>query len=195
MTDLLAVENLSKRFRGLQAVKDVSFAVPDHKIVALIGPNGAGKTTTFNLIAGALPPDTGRVRLAGIDLLGRRPDQVCAAGVARTFQLVKPFAELSVEDNVLVGALHRRHRIADARAHARAVIGLSVPEGRILLRDLLEHATQPAFVHRHEWRVGDVVMWDNRAVLHRGCRYDLAFPRDMRRTTVEDTASLHEREA
>jgi len=122
MTDLLIVDSLSKRFRGLQAVKDVSFAVPENRIVALIGPNGAGKTTTFNLIAGALPPDTGRVRLAGRDLLGLRPDQVCGAGVARTFQLVKPFAELSVEDNVLVGALHRRHRIADARAHARAVI-------------------------------------------------------------------------
>ena len=79
-------------------------------------------------------------------------------------------------------------------AHARAVLGLSVPEGRILLRDLLEHATQRAFVHRHAWRVGDVVMWDNRAVLHRGCRYDLAFPRDMRRTTVEDVASLNERD-
>jgi alpha-ketoglutarate-dependent 2,4-dichlorophenoxyacetate dioxygenase len=80
-------------------------------------------------------------------------------------------------------------------AHARAVIGLSVPEGRVLLRDLLEHATQPQFVYRHEWQVGDVVMWDNRAVLHRGCRYDLAFPRDMRRTTVEDMASLEERSA
>jgi branched-chain amino acid transport system ATP-binding protein len=124
MTDLLIVEDLSKRFRGLQAVKDVSFAVPEQRIVALIGPNGAGKTTTFNLIAGALSADTGRVRLAGRDLLGLRPDQVCGAGIARTFQLVKPFAELSVEDNVLVGALHRRRRVADARAHARAVIEL-----------------------------------------------------------------------
>jgi alpha-ketoglutarate-dependent 2,4-dichlorophenoxyacetate dioxygenase len=79
-------------------------------------------------------------------------------------------------------------------AHARAVLGLSVPEGRILLRDLLEHATQREFVHRHAWRVGDVVIWDNRAVLHRGCRYDLGFARDMRRTTVEDTASLDERD-
>ena len=122
MTDLLVAEGLSKRFRGLQAVKDVSLAVPEQRIVALIGPNGAGKTTTFNLIAGALPADSGRVRLAGRDLIGLRPDQVCAAGIARTFQLVKPFAELTVEDNVLVGALHRRHRIADARAHARAVI-------------------------------------------------------------------------
>jgi len=79
-------------------------------------------------------------------------------------------------------------------AHARAVVGLSVPEGRILLRDLLEHATRREFVHRHEWRVGDVVIWDNRAVLHRGCRYDLSFARDMRRTTVEDVASLNERD-
>ncbi len=124
MTDLLVVDGVSKRFRGLQAVKDVSFAVPEGRIVALIGPNGAGKTTTFNLIAGALAPDTGRAKLAGRDLTGLRPDQVCAAGVARTFQLVKPFAELTVEENVLVGALHRRHRVADARAHAREVVAL-----------------------------------------------------------------------
>ena len=88
-----------------------------------------------------------------------------------------------------------RRKLLYIGAHARTVIGLSVPEGRILLRDLLEHATQPQFVYRHEWQVGDVVMWDNRAVLHRGCRYDLAFPRDMRRTTVEDMASLEERSA
>jgi alpha-ketoglutarate-dependent 2,4-dichlorophenoxyacetate dioxygenase len=80
-------------------------------------------------------------------------------------------------------------------AHARQVVGLSVPEGRILLRDLLEHATQRQFVYQHKWRVGDVVIWDNRAVLHRGCRYDLSFPRDIRRTTTEDLASLSEREA
>ena len=80
-------------------------------------------------------------------------------------------------------------------AHASHVIGLSLPEGRVLLRDLLEHATQREFVYRHSWRVGDVVMWDNRAVLHRGCRYDLSFPRDVRRTTTEDLASLDEPEA
>ena len=80
-------------------------------------------------------------------------------------------------------------------AHASHVVGLSVPEGRILLRDLTEHATQRQFVYQHAWRVGDAVIWDNRAVLHRGCRYDLSFPRDIRRSTVEDTASVHEREA
>jgi len=79
-------------------------------------------------------------------------------------------------------------------AHASHVLGLSLPEGRLLLRDLLEHATQRQFVYQHQWQVGDVVMWDNRAVLHRGCRYDLSFPRDLRRSTTEDLASLQERE-
>ena len=73
-------------------------------------------------------------------------------------------------------------------AHATHVVGLSLPEGRVLLSDLLEHATQRQFVYRHEWRPGDLVMWDNRAVLHRGRRYDLAQRRDMRRSTVEDDA-------
>jgi alpha-ketoglutarate-dependent 2,4-dichlorophenoxyacetate dioxygenase len=79
-------------------------------------------------------------------------------------------------------------------AHARRVIGMPLPAARILLRDLLEHATQPEFVYRHAWRPGDLVLWDNRAVLHRGCRYDLAQVRDMRRTTVLDLVSVHERD-
>lgn len=79
-------------------------------------------------------------------------------------------------------------------AHARRTIGLALPAGRILLRDLQEHATQPAFVYRHAWRPGDLVLWDNRAVMHRGCRYDLTEIRDMRRTTVLDLASVNERD-
>jgi branched-chain amino acid transport system ATP-binding protein len=124
MTPLLQVENLSKQFRGLRAVSNVSFTVPEGDIIALIGPNGAGKTTTFNLVAGVIRPDEGEVRLSGRRLTGLRPDQVCAAGVGRTFQLVKPFGDLSVEDNVLVGALHRRPRIADARQHAVQILEL-----------------------------------------------------------------------
>ena len=77
-------------------------------------------------------------------------------------------------------------------AHARRVIGLPLPAGRILLRDLQEHATRPEFVYRHNWRTGDLVLWDNRAVMHRGCRYDLSHVRDMRRTTVLDPASMNE---
>jgi alpha-ketoglutarate-dependent 2,4-dichlorophenoxyacetate dioxygenase len=79
-------------------------------------------------------------------------------------------------------------------AHARRVLGMALPAGRILLRDLLEHATQPEFVYRHAWRPGDLVLWDNRSVMHRGCRYDLSQVRDMRRTTVLDPASVFERD-
>jgi len=79
-------------------------------------------------------------------------------------------------------------------AHARRVIGMALPAGRILLRDLLEHATQPEFVYRHAWRPGDLVLWDNRSVMHRGCRYDLSQVRDMRSTTVLDPASVFERD-
>ncbi len=71
-------------------------------------------------------------------------------------------------------------------AHARRVLGMTVPEGRLLLMDLLEHATQPRFVHRHTWRPGDLVIWDNRCILHRGRRWDMSEPRELRRTTTAD---------
>jgi branched-chain amino acid transport system ATP-binding protein len=101
---LLEVRGLAKRFRGVQAVDGVSFAVPKGGIVALIGPNGAGKTTTFNLIAGVFAPDSGRVVLDGADITGLRADRACRAGIARTFQMVKPFGGLTVLENVMVGA-------------------------------------------------------------------------------------------
>jgi branched-chain amino acid transport system ATP-binding protein len=119
---LLEVDALSKRFRGLQAVDSVSFTVPKGGIVALIGPNGAGKTTTFNLIAGAIRPDSGRVRLDGADITGFRADRACHAGIARTFQLVKPFGALSVLENVTVGALRASANIAAARQSAFAIL-------------------------------------------------------------------------
>jgi branched-chain amino acid transport system ATP-binding protein len=119
---LLEVEAISKRFRGLQAVDSVSFAVPKGGIVALIGPNGAGKTTTFNLIAGAIRPDSGRVRLDGADITGFRPDRACHAGIGRTFQLVKPFGALSVLENVTVGALRANAHMTAARDSAFAIL-------------------------------------------------------------------------
>jgi branched-chain amino acid transport system ATP-binding protein len=119
---LLDVRGISKRFRGLQAVDGVSFAVPEGSIVALIGPNGAGKTTTFNLIAGVMAPDAGSVRLDGKDITGLRPDQACRAGIARTFQLVKPFGALSVLENVLVGALKTTASMAQARRAAWEIL-------------------------------------------------------------------------
>jgi branched-chain amino acid transport system ATP-binding protein len=119
---LLEVRGLSKRFRGLQAVDGVSFAVPRGGIVALIGPNGAGKTTTFNLIAGVIAPDSGSVLLDGVDVTGLRPDQACHAGIGRTFQLVRPFGALSVLENVMVGALRATADMRVARAAACAIL-------------------------------------------------------------------------
>ena len=122
MTALLQVEGISKSFSGLKAVQDVSLEVPEGSIVALIGPNGAGKTTCFNLIAGVYRPDAGAIRFAGERIDGRRPDRICRAGVGRTFQLVKPFAGLTVMENVMVGALNASPGVREARRTAEAVI-------------------------------------------------------------------------
>jgi len=120
--NLLEVERLGKSFRGLRAVSEVSFSVEENSIVALIGPNGAGKTTLFNLIAGALKPDLGTISFAGARIDGLRSDQICARGIGRTFQIVKPFAGLSVLDNVVVGALQRSPKVAAARACAEEIL-------------------------------------------------------------------------
>jgi branched-chain amino acid transport system ATP-binding protein len=124
MPALLEMEGLSKSFSGLRAAQDVTFSVGEGEIVALIGPNGAGKTTCFNMIAGVLKPDAGSVRLDGRRIDGRRPDEICRAGIGRTFQLVKPFAGLSVLDNVVVGALNARRGVAEARRLAEEVLDL-----------------------------------------------------------------------
>jgi branched-chain amino acid transport system ATP-binding protein len=122
MTAILTLEAVSKRFRGLIAVDRVSFAVPEGEIFAVIGPNGAGKTTLFNMIAGALAPNDGSIAFAGTPLAGLTSDEVCRRGIARTFQIVRPFPALSVEDNVIVGALLRHHDVAVARERARTLL-------------------------------------------------------------------------
>jgi branched-chain amino acid transport system ATP-binding protein len=119
---LLEVRGLSKRFGGLQAVHDLSFDVGAGEIVALIGPNGAGKTTAFGLISGFIPADAGEVRLRGALLGGRKPHEICALGLARTFQVVRPFPRLTVVRNVMIGALGRHPARAVAEARARAVL-------------------------------------------------------------------------
>jgi branched-chain amino acid transport system ATP-binding protein len=124
MPALLEVKGLSKSFAGLRAAQDVTFSVGEGEIVALIGPNGAGKTTCFNVIAGVYPPDAGFVTLDGRRLDGLRSDQICRAGIGRTFQLVKPFAGLSVLDNVVVGALNARASVGEARKLAEEVLDL-----------------------------------------------------------------------
>ena len=119
---LLEIRSLSKSFRGLRAVARASFDVPEGGLTALIGPNGAGKTTIFNIAAGVYAADAGEIVFAGRRLDGLRPDQVCAAGVGRTFQVVKPFAGLSVLDNVIVGALRAEHRVPQARRKALEIL-------------------------------------------------------------------------
>ncbi len=113
--NLLVARNISKSFRGLRAVHDASFEIPEGSINALIGPNGAGKTTIFNMIAGVLSPDAGKIEFLGKEIQGLRADQVCAAGIGRTFQIVKPFAGLSVIDNVMVGGFLRETSTQAAR--------------------------------------------------------------------------------
>src|SRR6202167_988863 len=122
MTALLSLQAVSKRFRGLVAVDQVSFDVPEGAIFAVIGPNGAGKTTLFNLIAGAMAPNDGSITFAGDRIEGMTADAVCRRGLARTFQLVRPFPGLSVEDNVIVGALQRCRAVATAREHALTLL-------------------------------------------------------------------------
>ena len=133
MTALLAIKGISKRFRGLLAVDQVSFEVPQGAIVAVIGPNGAGKTTLFNMIAGVYAPDGGSIVFSGERIEGLPPDHVCRRGIGRTFQIVRPFPTLTVEDNVIVGALLHRGRASDAKTHARDVLRrLDLYEKRML---------------------------------------------------------------
>jgi branched-chain amino acid transport system ATP-binding protein len=119
---LLEVERISKRFGGLTAVSEVSFAVGQSQMVGLIGPNGAGKTTLFNVIAGVLRPSSGYIRFAGREISGERPYRICREGLCRTFQIVKPFRNLTVLDNVVVGAFTRARERRTAYADAEKIV-------------------------------------------------------------------------
>ncbi len=122
MTALLAIDGVSKRFRGLVAVDRVSCEVAEGEIFAVIGPNGAGKTTLFNTIAGVYRPDEGAITFAGARIDGLAPDAVTRRGLARTFQIVRPFGALTVEDNVMVGALLRAPHVEAARTRGHEVL-------------------------------------------------------------------------
>jgi branched-chain amino acid transport system permease protein len=125
---LLEVRGLSRSFGGLRAVQDVSFKVRSGTILGIIGPNGAGKTTAFNLLNGFIKPDAGQILLDGKDMVGRKPHELCRAGVGRTFQVMRPFARLSIADNVVIGAYVHARTDAEARqaaADAIARVGLT----------------------------------------------------------------------
>jgi branched-chain amino acid transport system ATP-binding protein len=138
MADALVIRGLSKRFGGLRAVQDVSFTVKENETVALIGPNGAGKTTSFHLITGFHRPDAGSVSAFGREIVGLKPHDICAHGLARTFQVAKPFGAMTVLDNVMTGAFLRDRHVAVAREKAREAIefvGLAARE-QTAARDL-----------------------------------------------------------
>jgi ABC-type branched-subunit amino acid transport system ATPase component/ABC-type branched-subunit amino acid transport system permease subunit len=116
------VRNASKAFGGLKAVRDVSIRVVQGEILGIIGPNGAGKTTLFNLLNGFIRPDQGEILLEGRDIVGKRPYEICAAGVGRTFQVVRPFRRMTVLENVVVGAYVNAATAAQARATAEAAL-------------------------------------------------------------------------
>jgi branched-chain amino acid transport system ATP-binding protein len=122
MTEALVIKGLNKRFGGLRAVQDVSFTVKENETVALIGPNGAGKTTSFHLITGFHRADSGSVLAFGQEIVGLKPHDVCALGLARTFQVAKPFGAMTVLANVMTGAFLRDRHVAAAREAAREAI-------------------------------------------------------------------------
>ncbi len=120
---ILKVTELNKRFGGLTAISNLSFELGEREILGLIGPNGAGKTTVFNCLSGFNTPDSGEMIFSGKSLENMQPYQVCQAGLARTFQIVKPFLTISVLDNVMVGALTRETSIKKARETSMEIIG------------------------------------------------------------------------
>jgi len=119
---LLSVAGVTKRFGGVVANRDISFDVAPGELVGVIGPNGAGKSTLFDVITGFQRPEAGRVTLDGRDVTGWRPDRLSHLGVARTFQKLKPFAGMTVIENVMVGAFQKTSDVAAARAAARTVL-------------------------------------------------------------------------
>ena len=129
---LLRLERVGKRFGGLLAVDDVSLAIEAGHITALIGPNGAGKTTLFSIISGFQPPSAGRIFHRGADITGLAPHLLARRGIARTFQIAKPFAGLTVRENIAIGAHLSRRSRADALAAAADIAGL------VGLADLLD---------------------------------------------------------
>jgi branched-chain amino acid transport system ATP-binding protein len=108
-TLILEVEGVSKTFGGLVALSNISLTVPNNDTVALIGPNGSGKTTLFNIITGFIRPDSGRVRFANKDITGCKPHEICRLGIARTFQLSKPFMHMSTIENIVTGHMFGRN--------------------------------------------------------------------------------------
>jgi branched-chain amino acid transport system ATP-binding protein len=139
---LLELRGLGKQFGGLTAVTGLDLSIERGEIVGLIGPNGAGKTTVFHLVAGYYRPTSGIIRFKDASIVGLKPHAICRRGLARTFQLVQPFAGLTAVENVMVGAFNRERDAASARRHAEEILELvglkskrSIPARDLTLSD------------------------------------------------------------
>ena len=119
---MLQIRNLTMAFKGLTAVSNLDLVVRTGGVYGLIGPNGAGKTTLFNVISGFLTPQKGQIFFKGEDLVGRKPHEICHLGIARTFQLVKPFLELSVLKNVMIGSFNRHKDIKQSQEISHKIL-------------------------------------------------------------------------
>lgn len=143
--DFLVVNELFKAFGGLQVINNLSFSIAGGEILGIIGPNGSGKTTLFNLISGFLKPDAGMIHFSGKRISGKRPSAICKAGIARTFQLVKPFPELTALENVMAGRSYGSvpaASLAQAKEEAHEILNMvgmsdkqSMTAGRLNLLD------------------------------------------------------------
>jgi branched-chain amino acid transport system ATP-binding protein len=153
MATLLEIQGLRRHFGGVQAVDGVDLAVQTGEILSVIGPNGAGKTTLFNLITGLIPPDAGSVQFDGQQIAGARPDRIAELGIARTYQNQRVFANLSVRENVLLGA-HRR--LVAARALGQIPLGArgtAIVAGAGLLLETARALVRPPSVRQEETRL------------------------------------------
>lgn len=122
MSALLQVQGIGKRFGGVQALGDISFDVPAGGVFGLMGANGAGKTTLFNIISGALKSDAGKIRFQGADVTGQLPSALCRLGIARTFQIARPFPELTTFETIRIGVLVRLKSMREATRQAEEVL-------------------------------------------------------------------------
>ena len=131
---LLDLSGLSKTFGGLKAVHSLNLSLKKGEILGLIGPNGAGKTTVFNLISGLLPPSEGSIRFKGNEITRLQPNRICKSGLARTFQITKPFGDITAHRNVMIGAFNQTPRVSEAEKIADRVLEATLLSGK---RDVL----------------------------------------------------------
>ena len=122
MKTILEIENITKRFGGLTALRGVTIKIPEKRIIAVIGPNGAGKTTLFNIITGFMKPDEGKIIFKGIDITKYPPYKIAKLGITRTFQIPKPFLDLTVRESILTGAVSKYRNIDKAKAKTEEIL-------------------------------------------------------------------------